>query len=150
MSAPVVVSTTGREQCLVAISARGSFGDVGRQGDACGTEDRPDVAAHPMGAGPVRARDHEAVKHGDEDRPLDLDAEAAPGNKRGHGSPAAGLLPHPAEQQKRADAAHLEARIALLDGTRHQGAFGDATDGGDQPVRSARGGKPLPCGLDCR
>ena len=47
MSAPVVLSTTGREQRLVAISARGSFGDVGRQGDACGTEDcRPDIAAH--------------------------------------------------------------------------------------------------------
>ena len=46
MSAPAVLSTTGRELRLAAISARGSFGDVGRQGDACGAEGRADVAAH--------------------------------------------------------------------------------------------------------
>jgi len=44
MGVPVVLSTTGREQRLVAISGRGGFGDVGRQGDACGAENRPDFA----------------------------------------------------------------------------------------------------------
>ena len=95
------------------------------------------VVRHPVCAGPVRARDHEAVQHRDEHRPLHVEAEAPPGNKLGHHRPAAALLPQPSEQQRRADAAHLEARIPLLDGAQHQGALGETTDGGDQPDQRA-------------
>ena len=77
---------------------------------------RDGVVDRPLLARAVRARDHEPVKHRNKHRPFHLEAEAAPGNKRGHHSPAAALLPQPTERQRRADPAHLKARIALLDG----------------------------------
>ena len=95
------------------------------------------VIRHPVCAGPVRARDHETVQHRDEHRELDIEAEAAPGQQVGHDRPAPGLPPEPSEQQRRADPAHLEARVALLDGAQNQGALGETTDRGDQPVQGA-------------
>ena len=98
---------------------------------------RDGVVRHPVHTGAVRARDHEAVKHRNEHRPFHLEAEAAPANKLGHHRPAAALLPQTPEQQRRADTAHLEARIPLLDGAQHQGALGETAERGDQPVQRA-------------
>ena len=77
------------------------------------------------------------MQHCDEHRALDIEAEAAPGQQVGHDRPAPGLPPEPPEQQRRADPAHLEARVALLDGAQNQGALGETTDRGDQPVQGA-------------
>ena len=95
------------------------------------------VVRHPVRAGAVRAGDHEPVKHRNEHRPFHLETEAAPGNKLRHHRPAPALLPKPCEQQRCADAAHLEARIPLLNGAEHKRALGEAADGGDQPVQCA-------------
>ena len=62
------------------------------------------IVGQPLLASPVRTGNHDPVQHGGEDRPLGRELEAAPGQQRlDHGS-AAGLLPLPPEQQRRADA----------------------------------------------
>ena len=77
------------------------------------------------------------MQHRDEHRALDIEAEAAPGQKLGHDRPAPGLLPEPPEQQRRTDPAYLQARVALVDGAQNQGALGETANRGDQPVQGA-------------
>jgi len=66
---------------------------------------RDGVVLHPMDAGAVRARGHQPVQHRHEQGPLDVELEATPGEVRLHDRGAAGLLPQPPEQDRRADAA---------------------------------------------
>ena len=92
---------------------------------------RDGVVRHPVRTRAVRARDHEAVKHRREHHPFRIEPEAPPGQTLRHHRSAPAFLPQPSEQKRRADPAHFEARIPLLDGAQHQGALGKAVDRGD-------------------
>ena len=71
------------------------------QRQALGARDR--VILEPALAGPVRARDHDPMQDRGEDHALDQKRELAPLQKLFEHHPAAGLLPEPAEQQRRPD-----------------------------------------------
>ena len=98
------------------------------------------VVGHPLLAGAVRAGDHEPVQHGGEDRALDGELEQALGQQRLDHRLAAGLLPQPPEQQRRADALAGEPiGIAGLELRQDHGALGVAGDRAGQALEFAGG-----------
>ena len=103
------------------------------------THPRNGVILHPVGAGAVRTRGHQPVQHGDEHGALDVEFEAAPGQVVLHHRGAAGLLPEPPEQERRADAVDRKRRVAALDRLQDDGALGEAADGGGEAIQGAGG-----------
>ena len=102
------------------------------------------VVGQPLLAGAVRAGDHDPVQHGGEDRPLDRELEATPGQQVLDDGLAAGLLPQPSEQPRRADAPAGElAGIAPLELRQHDGAFGIAGNRAGQALEPAGGDHDL-------
>ena len=80
------------------------------------------------------------MQHGGEDRPLDRELEAARRQQFLDHRPAAGLLPQPAEQQRRADAPAGEmVGIAGLELRQHHGALGIAGHRGGEALQPAGG-----------
>lgn len=79
-----------------------------------------DLVAHPSAGRAVGARDHDTVEHAGEDRALDVELEAPPGNERVHDPLAAAALPKLLEHQDGADVAHLDAVLAVA-GPRRRG-----------------------------
>ena len=80
------------------------------------------------------------MQHGGEDRPLDRELEAPRGEQRLDHRPAAGLLPQPPEQPRRADAPAGELiRIAGRELRQDHGALGVAGHRGGQALKAAGG-----------
>ena len=102
------------------------------------------IVGHPLLAGPVRAGDHDPVQHGGEDGPLDRKLEPALSEQILDHGPAAGLLPQPPEQQRRADAlAGKPLGVAGLDLREDHGPLGVAGDRAGQALEGAGGGDGL-------
>src|SRR4051812_5649294 len=96
------------------------------------------LAPYHLLAGPVRAGDQDPMQHGGEDRPLDRELEAPPGEEILEDRAAAGLLPQPPEQQGRADALAGEPRgVAGLDLGENHGPLGVTGDGTGQALKGA-------------
>jgi hypothetical protein len=98
------------------------------------------VVRHPFLAGPVGAGDEEAVQHRDEDGALDGELEAAVGEQRLDHRPATGLLPQPAEQQRRTNPpADHTLGGAAVDLRQKERPLGIAGDRRRQPFQPTRG-----------
>jgi hypothetical protein len=74
---------------------------------------RDGVVGPPLLAGPIRARDHDPVEHGGEDRPLDREGEGAACQQFLDHRAAASLLPQAAENQRRTDPPCLQPRLVI-------------------------------------
>jgi hypothetical protein len=80
------------------------------------------------------------VQDGGEDRALDRERESAAGEKRLDDRPAAGLLPQPAEQQRRTDPpADQTIGVAASNLRQDQRPLGITGDRGGQPFQPAAG-----------
>lgn len=98
------------------------------------------IVGHPRLAGPVGAGDEQPVQDGGEDRALDRERESAVGEKRLDDRPAAGLLPQPAEQQRRTDPpADQTIGVAAANLRQDQRPLGITGDRGGQPFQPAAG-----------
>jgi len=96
------------------------------------------VVLAPGVGGPVRARDHEPVQHGEEARPFEREAEAPLGRQVLDHRPAAGLAPQPLEGQGWADAPGGQGRHAVLvDQREDHRALGEARRRARKPVEVA-------------
>ena len=80
------------------------------------------------------------MQDGGEDRALDRERESAVGEKRLDDRPAAGLLPQPAEQQRRTDPpADQTIGVAASNLRQDQRPLGITGDRGGQPFQPAAG-----------
>ena len=103
---------------------------------------RPGQAIRSLpGAGmAVGAGDHQPVHHGEIDRPLHVEAELAPGERRAQHLATAGLGPQPTEHQVRPDATAPQlGQLAPVVAGQDDGAAGMAGGRGDQAVERAGG-----------
>jgi hypothetical protein len=96
------------------------------------------VIVAPLLAGTVRAGDHQAVQHGEEDGALGGKFEAAISQQFVQHLAAAGVAPEPLEQQRRADALATERRhTGFVDQRQDHRALGEASGGAGQAVEVA-------------
>ena len=88
----------------------------------------------------VRAGDHQAVQHGEIDRPLDIEAEAPPGQQAAQHVAASGFGPQAAKHQVGSDADAAQfGQFATVEAGEDDGAAGVFGGRGDQPVEHAGG-----------
>ena len=93
------------------------------------------VVLHPALAGAIRARDHDPVQHGDEDRALDVELEAAAGETVVEHIGDTDALPQAPEQQRRADAATGDG--AGGDVGKDDAAFAMSSEGLEEAIEGA-------------
>ena len=94
------------------------------------------VILAPAVGGAVRAAADEAVQHGQERRALQRELMVArAGQALDHG-PAAGLLPHPLEGERRTDAARRDRRrLAAVERVEHDRLVGEARPRAQKPLQ---------------
>jgi len=93
------------------------------------------VVLHPALAGAIRARDHDPVQHGDEDRALDVELEAAAGETVVEHIGDTDALPQAPERQRRADAATGDG--AGGDVGKDDAAFAMSSEGLEEAIEGA-------------
>src|SRR6185437_13099886 len=93
------------------------------------------VVGPPLVGGPVAARSEEAVQDGEEDRPLDVELEAAAIQQSLDDLPATGLSPEPLEDEGRPDASGGDGGQSPLGmGREQEDRVGQAGARGEQGV----------------
>ena len=98
------------------------------------------IVLAPAISGQIRAAAHQPMQHGEEHRALQRKAVAAAARQRHDHALAAGLLPQPLEQQRRADASHRDGRsITGPGGIQHHRLLGEARTRAQQPIELAGG-----------
>jgi len=96
------------------------------------------VVGPPLVGGPVAAGGEEAVQDGEEDRPLDVELEAAAVEQSLDDLPATGLLPEPLEDEGRPDASGGDGgELPPGVGGEEQDGVGQAGARGEQGIELA-------------